>query len=79
MTIVMTTVFLVCSVPRYAHYMVYAEIETMDSLSSYIGYIWSASTTSNLMVLNSAINFYLYVMTGARFRADVIRLITCRT
>ena len=74
MTVVMTLTFLICVPPYYLRSLVYNLLDPPRNIPANLIRFWITSVFANLMTLNSAINFFLYVMTGSKFRADLMRM-----
>ena len=81
MTVVMTTAFFLCIMPFYVHttvviYFHNFRIFRCDINAWLIAILWWGSALAHcLNALNSAINFFIYVMTGSKFRADLMTLL----
>ena len=75
MTVVMTLTFLVCVPPYYARSLVYLLLDSPTYEQVMLIRAWMSTVFTNLMTRNSAINFFLYVMTGSKFRADLMRIL----
>ena len=67
MTVVMTLTFLMCVPPYYLRSLVYNLLDPPRNIPANMIRFWITSVFANLMTLNSAINFFLYVMTGSKF------------
>ena len=78
MTMVVTLAFLVCTLPKFVHILIFRNIEYQSSPMRKIVFAWSGFMSQNLNTLNSAINFYMYVLTGSKCRSDLKNLFTCR-
>ena len=74
MTVVMTLTFLMCVPPYYLRSLVYNLLDPPRNIPANLIRFWITSVFANLMTLNSAINFFLCVMTGSKFRADLMRM-----
>ena len=79
MTVVLTLTFLCLTMPKYAHQFTFTNIDWQHSPEMVITFGWSAMTTQELYILNHAINFFLYVMTGSKFRQDLRAMFQCKT
>ena len=78
MTVVVTLAFLVCTLPKFVHILTFHDIESQSSAVRQIVFGWSGSVAQNLHTLNSAINFYMYVLTGSKCRSDLKNLFRCK-
>ena len=78
MTVVLTLSFLCLTMPKYAHQLAFTKIDWQSSPHMRIVFGWSAAITQELYILNSAINFFLYVMTGSKFREDLKTMFQCK-
>ena len=69
-----TVTFLIVSLPIYVRYIYYDFNTFTDTPTSYATYIFVAHATHKLFTTNNAVNFYLYCITGSKFRQDLITL-----
>ena len=67
MTAVMTIAFFICVAPNYVRF-------AFPYIGSNIVRSWVAIIARNLILLNSAINFFLYAVAGSKFRSDLMML-----
>ena len=72
-----TFAFLILSTPAYSYllYVVLYDYET--SPQSFANFILFESIQRNVYISNYAINFFLYVISGRKFRSDLRRLFRC--
>ena len=70
MTVVMTTAFLVCVTPYYIRTLLLALVDVQNR----IVIDWTNTVARILIVFNSAINFFIYIATGSKFRSDLVNL-----
>ena len=69
--------FLVLNAPAYS-FFVYAQVyDFHKSPKAYAGYNLFVEVSSKAYYTNYGINFFFYVMSGRKFRADLVRLVTC--
>ena len=69
--------FLVLNAPAYS-FFVYTQVYDYDqSPKAYAGYNLFVEVSSKAYYTNYGINFFFYVMSGRKFRADLVRLVTC--
>ena len=78
MTVLMSCMFLCLTMPKYVHQLIFININWSGSADTIVTFGWSASITSQLLLFNSAINFYLYAMAGSKFRSDLVKVMRCR-
>ena len=79
MTVVLTLTFLCLTMPKYAHQFAFINTDWQSSQQMLFTFGWSAVTTQELYILNHAINFFLYIMTGSKFRQDLRAMFQCKT
>ena len=70
MTVVMTAAFFICVAPYY----ILAVLYVFPNAGNPLALAWTATICRNLILLNSGINFYLYALSGSKFRSDVTEL-----
>ena len=71
MLLCVSFVFLVLTLPIYIRQMVYQFIDATTSPEAYARYIFIHFFTQGLYFTNSSVNFYLYCLTGSKFRKDL--------
>ena len=71
MTVVMTMAFFVCASPSYVRILVFDIVGWQNPALTETVKAWTAVLAHCLFLLNSAINFYIYVMTGSKLRSDL--------
>jgi hypothetical protein len=74
MLLLVTFTFLLLTLPQYARYAASVLWNYMSSPQSYADYVLTAHVTNRLFTTNSACNFFLYCLSGTRFRQDLISL-----
>ena len=77
MTIVMTTAFMICILPSFIHDPVFSNSfphVPCRTPQLRLAFPWSEMITQNLLAFNSAINFFVYVVSGSKFRKDLMNL-----
>ena len=79
MTVVLTLTFLCLTMPKYAHQFAFINIDWRSSPEMVIMFGASGIITQELYILNHAINFFLYVMTGSKFKQDLRAMFQCKT
>ena len=77
MCLVMTFAFTCCTIPRHVHTMRLIRMDYENAADKFMSILWPGSTANVLYIMNSAINCFLYCISGAKFRADVVKLF-CR-
>ncbi len=78
MLVAVSFVFLVLTLPLFLLCIVYTLVEYKDCPQSYALYVMLYNLTNKLYMTNNAINFYVYSLTGSRFRRDLKQLCTSR-
>ena len=74
--LLVTFVFLVLSTPVYMFFMYINIVDYEATPRIYAGYILFHSVGQKLYQTNFGINFYLYVISGQKFRTDLLKLFT---
>ena len=70
--------FLVLNAPAYSTVFVYTQVSDHNkSPKAYAVYNLIVEISSKAYYTNYGINFFFYVMSGWKFRADLVRLVTC--
>ena len=77
MLLCVSFVFLLLTLPIYIRQMVYQFIDETASPHAYARYVFIYYLTQGLYFTNSSVNFYLYCLTGSKFRAD-LKSIICK-
>ena len=57
---------------------IYYQIYTYYTPEQYAAFVLTANIGGKLGVTNTAANFFLYCLSGKKFRADLKRLVTCQ-
>ena len=70
----LTCTVLIVSLPTYIRFIYYDLNSYTDTPTSYAVYIFLAHFTQKLFTTNNAVNFYLYCITGSKFRHDLMNL-----
>ena len=69
--------FLILNAPIYS-FLVYLQLYDFEkSAKAYAGYDLFIEVSSKSYYTNYGINFFFYVMSGQKFRTDLVRLVTC--
>ena len=76
MLLLVTTLFLFLLLPTYIRF-IYASFVITDTPSKYASSLFFFEITYKLYVTNSAINFFLYCISGQRFRNDLKEIVCC--
>ena len=79
MMVVVSLAFLMFTMPKFGHLIVYAYKDDAwkQDPSSVAWFTLSGIITHGLYLTNSAVNFYLYSVSGSKFRAELVKLFTC--
>ncbi len=77
MLLTVSFVFLLLTLPQYCRLVAAKIWNYKASQRDYEIYLIVHLLTNRLLLLNSAINFFLYCLGGSRFRKDLIGLIMC--
>ena len=72
-----TFAFLILNTPGYAFFLYVMVYDYEQSPKSFAGYIFFECIGRNLYFTNYAVNFFLYVISGKKFRTDLMRLLGC--
>ena len=72
-----TFAFLILNIPGYAFFLYVMVYDYEQSPKSFAGYTIFECIGRNLYFTNYAINFFLYVISGKKFRVDLMRLFRC--
>ena len=76
MLLLVTTLFLILLFPTYARF-VYGTFVTRDTPTKYASFMLFHQVSSRLYVTNNGINFFLYCISGQKFRNDLKELLIC--
>ena len=63
--------FLILTTPAYLFFLVYMVVNFMLSPKAFAGYYFFANFAQKLQFTNHGINFFLYVISGKKFRTDL--------
>ena len=74
--LLVTFAFLILVTPGYIFFILNLVIDFAASPAIYAGFILFSSTAQKLVYTNHGINFFLYVISGQKFRTDLKRLFT---
>ena len=66
--------FLILTTPAYAFFFYINIVDFTATPKTYAGYLLFHSAAQKLHYTNFGINFYLYVISGSKFRADLLSL-----
>ena len=72
--LLVTFSYLILSTPAYAYYLYINIANYMATPKIYAGYLLFHSVVQKLHLTNYGINFCLYVISGQKFRADLVKL-----
>ena len=76
MLLLVTTLFLILLLPTYIRF-IYAAFVTSDTPSKFATSMLISEMSYKLYVTNSGINFFLYCISGQKFRNDLKEIICC--
>ena len=79
MSILVTSAFLLLTTPLYIFQMLSFTINWSISPRKYAHYLLISILTSELYYTNSSVNFFLYCISGSKFRNDFKILFTCKS
>ena len=77
MLMLVTFSLLILTLPQYIRYTVYEFLNFRDRPESFALYVMMFHITQKMYYTNSAVNFFLYCISGSRFRADLRESLTC--
>ena len=77
MLLLVTILYLVLQIPTYIR-NIYVQFVTPDTPSKYVSSILSLMITYALFITSNGINFFLYCISGQKFRQD-LREMLCRS
>ena len=72
--ILVTFAFLILTTPPYALFLFMMFVDYQKSAQSFVGFYLFYSVGQKAYYTDYGINFYLYVISGKKFRADLLRL-----
>ena len=70
MLLLVTILYLVLQIPTYIR-SIYVKFVTLDTPSKYVSSILSLMITYALFITSNGINFFLYCISGQKFRQDL--------
>ena len=76
MLLLVTTLFLILLCPTYFRF-IYLMLTTRDTSFEYVKSMLLFQITSKLYITNSGINFFLYCISGQKFRNDLKEILRC--
>ena len=77
MLLLVTVLYLVLQIPEYVR-NIYVKFATPDTLSEYVSLRLIVRLTYALSITSSGINFFLYCISGQKFRNDLKEMLCCR-
>ena len=78
MLLLVTFTFLVLTLPQYVRYLLAIFWNYYANAEDYASFLLLAHASNRIFYVNSACNFFLYCMSGSKFRQDVKDLFTLR-
>ena len=76
MLLLVTILYLVLQIPAYIK-TIYLTFVTQDTPSKYVSSVLSLMITHALSITTSGINFFLYCISGQKFRDDLKEMLCC--
>ena len=76
MLLLVTAFFLVLMLPTYIRY-VYTQFVKLNTPFKYTGFVLFFEISQKLYNTNNAINFFLYCISGKKFRNDLKDILNC--
>ena len=77
--LLITFTFLLLNIPPYSFFLYVMLYNYEASPKSFANYVLYESIARNLYFTNYGINFFLYVISGRKFRSDLRRLFRCHS
>ncbi len=77
MLLAVSFAFLFLTLPLFIRYFLYTSINPRTSAKAYALYHFLYNLSNKLYMTNNAVNFYLYAITGSKFRKDLMELFGC--
>ncbi len=74
MLLCVTFVFVLLTMPQYTRYIVYTFLPMDGDSATFATFVLIYHITNKAFYTNSAVNFWLYVASGSKFRHDLKRL-----
>ena len=74
MLLCVTFVFIILTLPQYTRYIVYTFVPIDSDPTTFATFVLIYHITNKAFYTNSAVNFWLYVASGSKFRNDLKRL-----
>ncbi len=78
MLLSISVVFLILMIPYYTRHIAYSVINNKSSPDAYALYVLLYHITNKMYFINSGINFFLYALSGSKFREDLVSLFHCK-
>ena len=76
MLLLVTTLFLILMIPTYIRFL-YTTFVSRDTPTNYANLIFFYHLSHKLYHTNNGINFFLYCISGQKFRNDLIEILCC--
>ena len=76
MLLLVTTLFIVLQIPTYTRH-IYMAFVAQDTSAQFASFILFSFITYALLVTNNGINFFLYCISGHKFRDDLKDMLCC--
>ena len=78
MSVIVCLFFLICFTPAYIRYIYTSFVDTSKDPKLYAAFSFFYHFSHKLFYTNSAINFYIYFISGQKFRQDLKNILLCR-
>ena len=78
MTVAMTLAFFIFTAPTFIHLLLFRNYDPKSSTERQTSHAWSGTMVVISNTLNNAFNFFMYALTGSKFRSDFKNLICCQ-
>ena len=75
--LLVTFAFLICTTPAYVFFVFAMFYDYSESAQRFAGFHLFYNVAQKLQYTNYGINFFLYVMSGGKFRTDLMKLFYC--
>ncbi len=77
MLMTVSFVFMILTLPLFVRYFIFTNIDYKASGWAYALYVLLYNLTNKLYMTNNAINFYIYYLSGRKFRGDCAKMFKC--
>ena len=77
MLFLVTLAVLILTTPQFTRYIVSSSVNYTSSPQAFASFFLFVHVSNKMFVTNYSINFFLYVISGKKFRSDMLKLIFC--